>query len=527
MALYKVEPELVDLVAMALYRWNLNLWIWKPWPLSRRTWTCGSENPALPAGISSTCGSESPGQNLNLWIWESCPSSSNILNLWIWESCPSSRNILNLWSWESCPSSKDILNLWSWESWWQPEPLDLRILSFQLGYPELFDLKVLVRTWTCGSENPVLPAGKTWPCGSENPGKNLSLWVWESSPSSRNILNLWIWESCPSSRDALNLWIWESVLPAGISRTYESETVKVLVRTCTCGSENPILPAGISWTCGSENPVLPAGISWTCGSENPVLPAEISWTCGSENLVLPAGISWTCGAEIPGENLNLWTWESWPSSKENLNPWTQKSQPPVIIAMACLPVGWIFKQISNFNLLLWSRLSVDEQDLRWKGCIVPSLILPAPTVQTVFWMFEHAKQVSDCCCLFVCCCCFLSMQRSIWTAELCVFMVLAAVLDFELGHFQIYRGYVDDPRNTDNAWMETIAMNFHDECGDSVAKFKLHAGLCVCAFMYGCESFSYREKTDLTLNSTWRSVIMKNNNLHLASVFRLWSLIST
>ena len=40
----------------------------------------------------------------------------------------------------------------------------------------------------------------------------------------------------------------------------------------------------------------------------------------------------------------------------------------------------------------------------------------------------------------------------------------------------MYRGYVDDPRNTDNSWMETIAVNFHDEKGDSVAKFKLHAG---------------------------------------------------
>ncbi|PVD32988.1 hypothetical protein C0Q70_08436 [Pomacea canaliculata] len=46
---------------------------------------------------------------------------------------------------------------------------------------------------------------------------------------------------------------------------------------------------------------------------------------------------------------------------------------------------------------------------------------------------------------------------------------------FEHG-VEIYRGYVDDPRNTDNAWMETIAMNFHDDKGDSVAKFKLHAG---------------------------------------------------
>ena len=42
--------------------------------------------------------------------------------------------------------------------------------------------------------------------------------------------------------------------------------------------------------------------------------------------------------------------------------------------------------------------------------------------------------------------------------------------------FQIYRGYVDDPRNTDNAWMETVAYNFHDEKGDSVGQFKLHAG---------------------------------------------------
>ncbi|KAK7104610.1 ADP-ribose pyrophosphatase, mitochondrial-like [Littorina saxatilis] len=41
---------------------------------------------------------------------------------------------------------------------------------------------------------------------------------------------------------------------------------------------------------------------------------------------------------------------------------------------------------------------------------------------------------------------------------------------------QIYRGYVDDPRNTDNAWMETTAILFRDDDGDSVAKFKLHAG---------------------------------------------------
>lgn len=41
---------------------------------------------------------------------------------------------------------------------------------------------------------------------------------------------------------------------------------------------------------------------------------------------------------------------------------------------------------------------------------------------------------------------------------------------------EVFRGYVDDPRNTDNAWMETVAVNFHDETGETFSKFKLHAG---------------------------------------------------
>ncbi|XP_072124508.1 ADP-ribose pyrophosphatase, mitochondrial-like isoform X1 [Mobula birostris] len=41
---------------------------------------------------------------------------------------------------------------------------------------------------------------------------------------------------------------------------------------------------------------------------------------------------------------------------------------------------------------------------------------------------------------------------------------------------KIYTGYVDDPRNTDNAWMETMAVNFHDDTGDSVGELNLHAG---------------------------------------------------
>ncbi|CAH8517792.1 unnamed protein product [Schistosoma intercalatum] len=41
---------------------------------------------------------------------------------------------------------------------------------------------------------------------------------------------------------------------------------------------------------------------------------------------------------------------------------------------------------------------------------------------------------------------------------------------------EIYKGYVDDPRNTDNAWMETVAVNFHDEVGNCLALFPLTAG---------------------------------------------------
>jgi hypothetical protein len=40
----------------------------------------------------------------------------------------------------------------------------------------------------------------------------------------------------------------------------------------------------------------------------------------------------------------------------------------------------------------------------------------------------------------------------------------------------VYSGYVDDIRNTDNAWMESTCVNFHDEDGKSFSKFRLNAG---------------------------------------------------
>lgn len=40
----------------------------------------------------------------------------------------------------------------------------------------------------------------------------------------------------------------------------------------------------------------------------------------------------------------------------------------------------------------------------------------------------------------------------------------------------VYQGYVDDPRNTDNAWIETIAVHFHDNTGTDVGALPLTAG---------------------------------------------------
>ena len=37
--------------------------------------------------------------------------------------------------------------------------------------------------------------------------------------------------------------------------------------------------------------------------------------------------------------------------------------------------------------------------------------------------------------------------------------------EFFAGGEEVYKGYVDDPRNTDNAWMETVAFSFHDDTG--------------------------------------------------------------
>merc|ERR1711994_415052 len=47
---------------------------------------------------------------------------------------------------------------------------------------------------------------------------------------------------------------------------------------------------------------------------------------------------------------------------------------------------------------------------------------------------------------------------------------------FEKTGKEVFKGYVDDPRNTDNAWMETVAVHYHDDTGEVTDNFKLEAG---------------------------------------------------
>ncbi|GAB1864278.1 Adp-ribose mitochondrial [Camponotus japonicus] len=55
-------------------------------------------------------------------------------------------------------------------------------------------------------------------------------------------------------------------------------------------------------------------------------------------------------------------------------------------------------------------------------------------------------------------------------------MLQDSITEFFAKGDEIYKGYVDDPRNTDNAWMETVAINFHDEDSSVVGKLALKAG---------------------------------------------------
>mmetsp|Transcript_27667 Transcript_27667/g.84345 ORF Transcript_27667/g.84345 Transcript_27667/m.84345 type:complete len:340 (-) Transcript_27667:643-1662(-) len=74
---------------------------------------------------------------------------------------------------------------------------------------------------------------------------------------------------------------------------------------------------------------------------------------------------------------------------------------------------------------------------------------------------------------------------------------MAAQLFSKSNGKEVYRGYVDDPRNTDNAWMETVAMHFHcpDELGEMLT---LAAGDDACDV-----KVSACTVTSTRLASTW------------------------
>jgi len=80
---------------------------------------------------------------------------------------------------------------------------------------------------------------------------------------------------------------------------------------------------------------------------------------------------------------------------------------------------------------------------------------------------------------------------------------------FEHGH-TIYKGYIDDPRNTDNSWMESVAVNFHDELGSALDVFRLQAGDDAGDVSWTTAS------DDITLYASHKSLLQQVVKLHFA-----------
>ncbi len=47
----------------------------------------------------------------------------------------------------------------------------------------------------------------------------------------------------------------------------------------------------------------------------------------------------------------------------------------------------------------------------------------------------------------------------------------------------MYKGYADDPRNTDNAWIETRAVNYHDEDGHILRNFTIQVNANIVSYL--------------------------------------------
>lgn len=70
--------------------------------------------------------------------------------------------------------------------------------------------------------------------------------------------------------------------------------------------------------------------------------------------------------------------------------------------------------------------------------------------------------------------------------------------------FQVYKGYVDDPRNTDNAWMETVAVNFHDEAGNFLLHFSRNPPITTGAHSSSKYSCDCRQQCERAASAGWR-----------------------
>uniref|UniRef100_A0A2A4IXN3 Nudix hydrolase domain-containing protein n=2 Tax=Heliothis virescens TaxID=7102 RepID=A0A2A4IXN3_HELVI len=81
---------------------------------------------------------------------------------------------------------------------------------------------------------------------------------------------------------------------------------------------------------------------------------------------------------------------------------------------------------------------------------------------------------------------------------------------FEEGNV-VYQGYIDDHRNTDNAWMESVAYSFHDNSGSTVGVLTLHAGDDAVGVQW------VDITPDMTLYASHKQVVMEVFNKYLSS----------
>jgi len=59
---------------------------------------------------------------------------------------------------------------------------------------------------------------------------------------------------------------------------------------------------------------------------------------------------------------------------------------------------------------------------------------------------------------------------------------------------QVYEGYADDPRNTDNAWLETVAYSYHDNTGEHLSNLNL---MVTRSLLFIPRQSEYAEKSSL------------------------------